>query len=182
MHFWCWTVNNSHWADWFQNSSDKVHMQFRGQHAHATICHILLNVEVLCLKIHFPGSCVFIQCSALKYSRLDFFTGVIIVKPKGKALHYVGATFHLENDSNATEGIAFLNCGGACIGLPHFCCIATILCNAIKHIVTNKMQYFWCFSQVRLRKSIKADGFNLENLNLPREYSSFKLWKPLSFD
>lgn len=82
-------------------------MLFRGQHAHIAICHILLTMEALSLKIHFPGSLVFVHCSALEYCRVDFFYKSGYCQTNGKGVHYVGATIHLENDSNATEGIVF---------------------------------------------------------------------------
>lgn len=48
-------------------------MLYRGQHAHTTTCHTLVNVEGPSQRGHSRGSLILIHCSALEQYRVDIY-------------------------------------------------------------------------------------------------------------
>lgn len=64
-------------------------MLYVRRHAHTTVCHTLVNVAGLSVRIHFQGSLIFIHRSTSEHDG-SIFTGPIVVKPRVEAMHYAG--------------------------------------------------------------------------------------------
>lgn len=62
-------------------------MLSRGQHAHTTVCHTLVNVKG---ERTYSRKALFAFIVEHLNSTGSIFTGAIVGKPKGEAMHYVG--------------------------------------------------------------------------------------------